>query len=140
MKDRAPSRHTARWPVQPARAARAKGGRTDGRRPAGRGSVHRPGRRRLRSAGFALQASCKVGASLAQVRHLTVTCMNFSRRLAALLAALSCAPATSALSLQDAQRAMAAHNPDLRAAALELRGGPGDALTAALRPAAELSI
>ena len=66
--------------------------------------------------------------------------MNFSRRLAALLAALSCAPATSALSLQDAQRAMEAHNPDLRAAALELRGVQGDALTAALRPAAELSI
>lgn len=35
---------------------------------------------------------------------------------------------------------MEAHNPDLRAAALELRGVQGDALTAALRPAAELSI
>ena len=46
--------------------------------------------------------------------------MNFSPRLAAVLAALLCAPAASALSLQDAQRAMEAHNPDLRAAALEL--------------------
>lgn len=35
---------------------------------------------------------------------------------------------------------MEAHNPDLRAAALELRGVQGDAQTAALRPAAELSI
>ena len=66
--------------------------------------------------------------------------MNFSPRLAALLAALSCAPAASALSLADAQRAMEAHNPDLRAAALELRGVQGDAQTAALRPATELSI
>lgn len=66
--------------------------------------------------------------------------MNFSSRLAAVLAALVCAPAASALSLADAQRAMEAHNPDLRAAALELRGVQGDAQTAALRPAAELSI
>ncbi|AWB78631.1 TolC family protein [Stenotrophomonas maltophilia] len=66
--------------------------------------------------------------------------MNFSSRLAAVLATLLCAPAASALSLQEAQRAMEAHNPDLRAAALELRGVQGDALTAALRPAAELSI
>ena len=35
---------------------------------------------------------------------------------------------------------MEAHNPDLRAAALELRGAQGDAQTAALRPATELSI
>jgi cobalt-zinc-cadmium efflux system outer membrane protein len=56
------------------------------------------------------------------------------------LAALLCAPAASALSLQEAQRAMEAHNPDLRAAALELRGVQGDAQTAALRPATELSI
>ncbi len=35
---------------------------------------------------------------------------------------------------------MDAHNPDLRAAALELRGVQGDAQTAALRPATELSI
>ncbi|UUS13864.1 hypothetical protein NMB32_18445 [Stenotrophomonas sp. CD2] len=35
---------------------------------------------------------------------------------------------------------MEAHNPDLRAAALELRGVQGDAQTAALRPATELSI
>ena len=77
---------------------------------------------------------------MAQVRHLTVTRMNFSLRLAAVLAALVCAPAASALSLADAQRVMEAHNPDLRAAALELRGVQGDAQTAALRPAAELSI
>ena len=66
--------------------------------------------------------------------------MNFSSRLAAVLATLLCAPAASALSLQEAQRAMEAHNPDLRAAALELRGAQGDAQTAALRPATELSI
>ena len=66
--------------------------------------------------------------------------MNFSSRLAAVLATLLCAPAASALSLQEAQRAMEAHNPDLRAAALELRGVQGDAQTAALRPATELSI
>lgn len=66
--------------------------------------------------------------------------MNFYSRLAAVLATLLCAPAASALSLQEAQRAMEAHNPDLRAAALELRGVQGDAQTAALRPAAELSI
>ncbi len=35
---------------------------------------------------------------------------------------------------------MEAHNPDLRAAALELSGVQGDAQTAALRPATELSI
>ncbi len=35
---------------------------------------------------------------------------------------------------------MEAHNPDLRAAALELRGVQGDVQTAALRPATELSI
>ncbi len=35
---------------------------------------------------------------------------------------------------------MEAHNPDLRAAALELRGVQGDAQTAALRPATEMSI
>ncbi|OMP41630.1 hypothetical protein BMR86_01015 [Stenotrophomonas sp. KAs 5-3] len=57
-----------------------------------------------------------------------------------MLATLLCAPAASALSLQEAQRAMEAHNPDLRAAALELRGVQGDAQTAALRPATELSI
>jgi cobalt-zinc-cadmium efflux system outer membrane protein len=66
--------------------------------------------------------------------------MNFSPRLAALLATLLCAPTASALSLQEAQRAMEAHNPDLRAAALELRGVQGDAQTAALRPSTELSI
>ncbi|WP_256642983.1 TolC family protein [Stenotrophomonas sp. 9(2022)] len=66
--------------------------------------------------------------------------MNFLPRSAALLAALACAPAAWAISLQDAQRAMDAHNPDLRAAALELRGAQGDALTAALRPALELSL
>ncbi|HDX0909582.1 TPA: TolC family protein, partial [Stenotrophomonas maltophilia] len=66
--------------------------------------------------------------------------MNFSSRLAAVLATLLCAPAASALSLQEAQRAMEAHNPDLRAAALELRGVQGDAQTAALRPSTELSI
>ena len=66
--------------------------------------------------------------------------MNFSSRLAAVLAALLCAPAASALSLAEAQRAMEAHNPDLRAAALQLRGVQGDAQTAALRPATELSI
>lgn len=66
--------------------------------------------------------------------------MNFLPRSAALLAALACAPAAWAISLQDAQRAMDAHNPDLRAAALELRGAQGDALTAALRPAPELSL
>ncbi|HGM7321057.1 TPA: TolC family protein [Stenotrophomonas maltophilia] len=66
--------------------------------------------------------------------------MNFSPRLAAVLAALLCAPAASALSLAEAQRAMEAHNPDLHAAALELRGVQGDAQTAALRPATELSI
>ncbi|KAF1016944.1 MAG: Cobalt-zinc-cadmium resistance protein CzcC [Stenotrophomonas maltophilia] len=65
--------------------------------------------------------------------------MNFLPRVAALVAAVVCAPAASALSLTDAQRAMEAHNPDLRAAALELRGAQGDALAAALRPAAELS-
>ncbi|WP_409460060.1 TolC family protein [Stenotrophomonas maltophilia] len=66
--------------------------------------------------------------------------MNFSLHVAAVLAALVCAPTASALSLADAQRAMDAHNPDLRAAALELRGVQGDAQSAALRPAAELSI
>ena len=66
--------------------------------------------------------------------------MNFLPRSAALLAALACAPAAWAISLQEAQRAMDAHNPDLRAAALELRGAQGDALTAALRPAPELSL
>ncbi|WP_313417904.1 TolC family protein, partial [Stenotrophomonas sp.] len=66
--------------------------------------------------------------------------MNFLPRSAALLAALACAPAAWAISLQDAQRAMDTHNPDLRAAALELRGAQGDALTAALRPAPELSL
>lgn len=66
--------------------------------------------------------------------------MNFLFRSAALLAALGSAPLASALTLQDAQRAMAAHNPDLRAAALELRGVQGDALTAALRPAPELAL
>ncbi|MEC4337440.1 TolC family protein [Stenotrophomonas pavanii] len=66
--------------------------------------------------------------------------MNFSPRLAAALAALLCAPVASAMSLAEAQRAMEAYNPDLRATALELRGVQGDAQTAALRPAAELSI
>ncbi|WP_414494875.1 TolC family protein [Stenotrophomonas maltophilia] len=66
--------------------------------------------------------------------------MNFSLHVAAALAALVCAPMASALSLAEAQRAMDAHNPDLRAAALELRGVQGDAQTAALHPAAELSI
>lgn len=66
--------------------------------------------------------------------------MNFSPRFAAVLATLLCAPTASALSLQEAQRAMEAHNPDLRAAALELRGVQGDVQTAALRPATELSI
>lgn len=66
--------------------------------------------------------------------------MNFLPRSAALLAALACAPAAWAISLQEAQRAMDAHNPDLRAAALELRGAQGDALTAALRPVPELSL
>jgi len=66
--------------------------------------------------------------------------MNFIPRTAALLAALACAPAAWAISLQDAQQAMQAHNPDLRAAALELRGAQGDAMTAALRPAPELSL
>ena len=66
--------------------------------------------------------------------------MNFSPRLAAVLAALLWAPVASALSLAEAQRAMEARNPDLRAAALALRGVQGDAQTAALRPATELSI
>lgn len=66
--------------------------------------------------------------------------MNFSLHVAAVLAALVCAPTASALSLAEAQRAMDAHNPDLRAAALELRGVQGDAQSAALRPAAELSV
>ncbi|WP_295520198.1 TolC family protein [uncultured Stenotrophomonas sp.] len=66
--------------------------------------------------------------------------MNFLPRSAALLAALSCAPVAWAISLEDAQRAMDAHSPDLRAAALELRGAQGDALTGALRPAPELSL
>ncbi|WMJ69367.1 TolC family protein [Stenotrophomonas sp. 24(2023)] len=66
--------------------------------------------------------------------------MNFTSRLAVLVAAVVCAPAASALTLADALRAMEAHNPDLRAAALELRGVQGDALTAALRPEAELAL
>ncbi len=78
---------------------------------------------------------CKLRARLGQVwrvHHLTVTCMNFSRCLAALLAAPR-APAASALSCRK-RSAMEAHNPDLRAAALGCaawamrRGGvaPGD--------------
>lgn len=66
--------------------------------------------------------------------------MNFTPRLAVLIAAVVCAPSASALTLADAMRAMEAHNPDLRAAAAELRGVQGDALTAALRPPAELAL
>jgi len=66
--------------------------------------------------------------------------MNPSTRIVALILASLCAPAASALTLAEAQRAMDAHNPDLLAAALELRGAQGDARSAALRPAAELSL
>jgi len=67
--------------------------------------------------------------------------MNTTTRCAALIAALLIAPATaSALTLAEAERAMAQHNPDLLAAAIELRGTQGDALSAARRPSPELSV
>lgn len=67
--------------------------------------------------------------------------MNPTTRVAALCAAFLLAPATaSALSLAQAEQALRLHNPDLRAAAIELRGSQGDALGAARRPAAELSL
>ncbi len=57
-----------------------------------------------------------------------------------LMAACLCTSTASAMTLAEAQRAMEAHNPDLIAAALELRGTQGDARTAASRPAPELSL
>lgn len=67
--------------------------------------------------------------------------MNTTTRCAALIAALLIAPATvSALTLAEAERVMAQHNPDLLAAAIELRGTQGDALSAARRPSPELSV
>ncbi len=73
--------------------------------------------------------------------HLTVSAMNITTRCAALMAALLIAPGTaSALTLAQAEQAMAAHNPDLLAAAIELRGTQGDALSASRRPSPELSV
>ncbi|MDR2871016.1 MAG: TolC family protein [Xanthomonadaceae bacterium] len=46
----------------------------------------------------------------------------------------------AALSLTEAEHAMIEHNPDIRAAAIELRGSEGDWLIASRRPPAELSI
>lgn len=67
--------------------------------------------------------------------------MNTTTRCAALIAALLIAPATvSALTLAEAERVMAQHNPDLLAAAIELRGTQGDAQSAARRPSPELSV
>ncbi|MEN1993389.1 MULTISPECIES: TolC family protein [Stenotrophomonas] len=67
--------------------------------------------------------------------------MNTTTRCAALIAALMIAPATvSALTLAEAERVMAQHNPDLLAAAIELRGTQGDAQSAARRPSPELSV
>lgn len=67
--------------------------------------------------------------------------MNTTTRCAALVAALLIAPATaSALTMAEAEQAMARHNPDLLAAAIALRGSQGDALAASRRPSPELSV
>ena len=67
--------------------------------------------------------------------------MNITTRSAALLAAFLTVPAAaSALTLQQARQVMAAHNPDLLSAAIELRGSQADALNASHRPSPELSL
>lgn len=67
--------------------------------------------------------------------------MNNIPRRAALMAAFLIAPSmASALTLEQAEQTMAAHNPDLMAAAIELRGSEGDALSASRRPSPELSL
>jgi len=78
---------------------------------------------------------------LTKALHLTVSAMNTTTRCAALMAALLIAPGTaSALTLAQAEQAMAAHNPDLLAAAIALRGTQGDAVSASRRPSPELSV